>query len=796
MRKHFTYGLCLFGSILLFAGCGKSRPNYEIVQINDAETAVSCGFSLAGLSEDGFQIVNKDNTVYLLSPTDEGLERARSYLEYRLTTDDGNITLTSGEQYADNALHIKEAVYIGDTSLTEYTLVYNDKKLQAAADELAFYISQTGCGELPVLEASEAEEVTYSIQLSLDNSPAAEEHKLSIQDGIVSISGADEAAVLDGVHLFLDTYLGWIKTGQEDAHISNTASVLHIPCHVEEKEPWIEEREAIVTLWNINYSRGMYLNTSTSLKNNIIDFSEDQLYEYVKMLKACGFTGIQVTDMCSAWAGAGGYENVHDKLRILADAAHSLDMKFTLWVWGSEFTGYGWVDNSVTYSFEGYNFAYENPDVIATFDKYYSIYAELADCTDRVIAHYYDPGNLEQSEDIAYFAGMLRDKFTAINPDIDFGVSCWVDVFNKNTFVSALGNDITLYEGGHHDNVEDYVGFRNSTAALGCRLGTWAWNTCEMEIDQMAQLNFNLDIIQSTYQTAREYDSIMKPSYWSEMDSYHVLNVFSLYCAGQLLIDPDMEPETLLRDVAWSAVGDEYAADFAEILLLIQDARSGNSWNTYWWNDEAYVLTSPDYPAEDILNRCNTYIPVMQEMIDKNIEANTLPLPLSLKEVLQLMLPHLEQIKAFAEFRIGLAKLETAYSQGASPETLSADLTAIATPIPEYNCIIGAWGQNEARAQQDLIKEFCNRTGIPRPVNATYDMNAKNRIYSYFVTCQKGKNEPVYLYFPYYQYGLAYGADETYTYVKEMAEEGILIMDAEWNGACLADWENYSHHFN
>ena len=92
--------------------------------------------------------------------------------------------------------------------------------------------------------------------------------------------------------------------------------------------------------------------------------------------------------------------------------------------------------------------------------------------------------------------------------------------------------------------------------------------------EQLAQMNFNMEIIRNVYQTAREYDYIAKPTYWSEMDSYHVLNVFSLFCAGQLLQDPDMPSEELYEMISVAAVGPEYAADFAEMLSIIQDARS------------------------------------------------------------------------------------------------------------------------------------------------------------------------------------------------------------------------------
>ena len=85
-------------------------------------------------------------------------------------------------------------------------------------------------------------------------------------------------------------------------------------------------------------------------------------------------------------------------------------MKFTLWVWGSEFADCGWVDREEIYSGVNRRPSFENPAALDFFSKYYDIYAELADCCDRVIGHYYDPGNLHSAEEIAYYAKMLKNS--------------------------------------------------------------------------------------------------------------------------------------------------------------------------------------------------------------------------------------------------------------------------------------------------------------------------------------------------------------------------------------------------
>lgn len=756
--------------------------------------AESCGFSLQGLEDKGFLIVHQGNTLYLLSKSQEGLRRACFQLVYGLTDEDGTLLLALDQRYTDVGSEVYNEILIDDTPIGNYSVALSGDVPISLGWDFIYYISQA-CGSLPAFGSADTDSPLFRLQL--DASLPEGSYRLEGSGGSITITGAEADGLTEGIRQFANTYLGWKFTGTDREALSGFSRDIRISSEIySEENPWMEEREAIITLWNVNYSRGIFLNNSTSLKNDIMSFSEEQLYEYVKMLKYCGFTGIQVTDMCSAWAGAGGYEYVHERLRILADAAHSLDMKFTLWVWGAEFTGYGWVDNSVTYSSEGYEFAYENPEVVAAFEKYYSIYAELADCCDRVIAHYYDPGQLTHSEDVAYFARMLAEKFRAVNPDVDFGISCWIDYFDKNEFIRQLGNNITLYENGHHDDLNDYVDFRGFCAANGCRLGTWAWNTCEMEIDQLAQMNFNPHIIRSVYQSAMQYDEIMKPEYWSEMDSYHVLNVFSLYCAGQLLIDPSRQPEELTYEVALAAVGSEYADAFADILKLIEDARSGESWDTYWWGSESYILKSDDYPAEDILARCERLIPLLQEMIDSELQANTLPLPLELTDVLQLIMPHLRQIEAYAEFRIGFGQAGELLAAGADPEEIQLKINSISTPISEYNTVTGAWGQIEARAQQELIYDFCTENNLDVPLDATFERERKFRIYSEFIMNQKGKQYPVYHYAPHYQNGAAYGNETTIRLVNELVEEGLLTLDETTYGVCLTDWEHYAYAFN
>ncbi|MCX4305972.1 MAG: hypothetical protein OSJ69_09235 [Acetatifactor sp.] len=756
-----------------------------------SEEAENLGFPLQGIGNTGFRITHYGNTVYLLSPSTEGLQRACYYLVFRLADENGRLLLALDENYTDIGFSVKEDILIGNNSLNDYSLICDEALPSSLNQDLAYYINQA-CGALP--GSSEDQNGSSYIRLLTDETLPADSCRITASDGNISISGADEKSLSRGICQFANTYLGWMYAGTDREALSGDSSPLHIPSEIRVPEnPWIEERGTSITLWKVNFNRGVFYNTATSLKNDILSFSDEQLYEYVRMLKFCGFTDVQATDMCAAWASAGDYKYVHERLRILADAAHSLDMKFTLWVWGTAFTGFGWADSTAVYTPGDYDYAYQNPDVLATFEKYYSIYSELADCCDRLIMHVYDPGFLAQSEDVAFFAKMLYDKFKGINPQIDFGINCMHDAYDKKQYLNAIGNDITFYAGAEFMDTSALRTFANNT---GCRLGAMAWNNCEMELDQLAQMNYNPHIIQSVYLDSKQYDNIMKPQYWAEMDCYHILNVFSLYCAGQMLIDPSRDPEELTYEIAVAAVGTEYADAFADILVLIEDARTGKSWDTFWWSSDNYILKSDAYPAEEILARSEQALSVLQEMIDADLEANTLPLPLKLREVLQLIQPHIRQIRDFARFRIGLHEAEDMVAEGLSKDAVQAQIDSISTPVSEYNTVIGLWGQVEARAQQELLLAFCRENDLEMPVDATFDYERKFRIYSQFIMDQKGKKEIVYHYAPYYQYNLAYDPEVTNRLAMELVEEGLFSVDEATGALYLTDWEHYSYSFN
>lgn len=129
---------------------------------------------------------------------------------------------------------------------------------------------------------------------------------------------------------------------------------------------------------------------------------------------------------------------------------------------------------------------------------------------------------------------------------------------------------------------------------------------------------------------------------------------------------------------------------------------------------------------------------------------------------------------------------------GADAVLLINRLTEIAEPIRSYNTVVGCWGQVEARAQHEMVTDFCRRADIEVPQNGTFRANRKLHIYMQLVTFQLGKKEPHCE--TTYQWGVAYG-EETAELIDELVEEGLLIRNED-GSYYLADWENYIYHFN
>lgn len=543
--------------------------------------------------------------------------------------------------------------------------------------------------------------------------------------------------------------------------------------HFTESNPWIKERETILCGWKPDYNRGRINNMNMNLSVDWYSFSNRQIKEYARMLKACGFTGVQITDDCSHWCWYNNYEPCHDKMKVLAQALREEGMKVTLWVWAAEFVGYGWVDHTVRYTAKNGGKAYDDPEVFATFNKYYDIYAEFAPYVDRLILHFFDPGELTDIYDIVHFAKLIEGKFRAVNPDIEMGIDTWSCPSDYPKQLIEAGLEGYMLMEVHDWSREKRRAYREGVKKLGSKLGVWSWYLADMEIDQSAWMVVNAKVEKDVYnRVRREGDDIMVPEYWSEMDSYHVMNMFSLYCAGHLLINPDDDPDRLVHDIAYKVYGEKYGKIVETALQVIQDARSGSTWEEYWWTYPPKF--EPIYDPKDIVKRASESLAEMKTVAaDKNITTD-FPLPITPSLLAELTLPHLEQIMHYAQFLVDLEGLEKMLRDGASKEALYNELDRIWMPIRDYNTIIGVWGQRESRVQTMIVADFCKRAGIEHPRKALFDYTMKKRYYEYYVAvCKLAGRDTIWK--GSYEASLPFPSEED-RILRELEKDGLITI--------------------
>jgi hypothetical protein len=547
--------------------------------------------------------------------------------------------------------------------------------------------------------------------------------------------------------------------------------------------------------WKPDYIRGYINNMFVNLTVDFYSMSDRMLRDYARMIRSFGYTGVQMTDACTHWRWFDSYEPDHDRKIEFCKACHAEGLKTSLWVWAANFRGNGWSDPDVVYEAKDGGSAYDDPDVFACFSRYYDIYAELAPYYDRLILHFFDPGHLSRYDDIFRFCRLIEDKFRAKNPDIRMGVDTWGCPSDFPTkLVEAGFGDYMLMElpflpnWGRPGRREE---FRRGVKALGCELGVWSWYTADIEVDQSARWIVNPRVIKDVYTRVREQgDHVMVPSYWSEMDSYHILNLFSLYCAGRLLIDPERDPEELLSEIAHKIYGDRYGDKVLYVLRFAEDARAGDKWETYWWNNphEPGVVID-DFAA--MAERAEKAFEYISEVAADRDLTTSQPLPVTPAKLAMLMQAHIDQLRRYMRFRADFEELEKLRESGAGADVLTAELKRIWKPVPDFNCLVGVWGQPERRVQLYMVWDFCRRTGLEMPLGGITLYTLKKHYYEYLCNrCKVYETDTVGR--KYYEGGLPYGFLND-RILSELEADGLITL-LEDGKVRLNDSETYTRY--
>lgn len=480
------------------------------------------------------------------------------------------------------------------------------------------------------------------------------------------------------------------------------------------EKPWIAEREWALCGWAPKHVRGVFANPHADNRMNVFLYSDRQLADYASMYDWFGFSGVQLLETVYSYGVMGSPEAFQDRERKLARTAHQNGQTVSLWVWAAEFSRYNWVDRDMVYEPREGMTAFDDPRVRQGFEKYYNQYAQLAPDVDRLIGHFYDPGRLTNRQDVFQYMKLLEAKFRARNPRVQMAMDSWaagpdyLDALVANGFGDYLLLEMSmphLFKPGQRERLHE------DANRLGLKLGVWGWYSTEYETDQLASMYVNAKILKQFYrQMQTGVDRTHPITYWSEMEAHHLNNIYSMYAAAQLLWNPDRDPDDILAEITYAIWGPKNGPAILDALQLIQDTRSGPNWETYWWTLPGYRLGDED-PERD-LRRAHDAIRRLSRMETVAAFVPQIPLPFPPATLVQLMLPHLKQIRAFAEFRVELRNITERVARGLGGGDLAGELSRAWRPIPEYNTWIGVFGQPEARMQEILIRKVAGQAGV------------------------------------------------------------------------------------
>ena len=479
------------------------------------------------------------------------------------------------------------------------------------------------------------------------------------------------------------------------------------------EKPWIPQREYTVAGWGPQLVRGVFTNPNADSHFDIWRYTDEQLEQYVNMFDWFGYSGCQIGEACVSYVLTGSPEATQARNRKFFQAASRNGQQRTYSLWAAQFNDYGWEDPTVTYTPAEGHTAYDDPKVRATFEKYYNIYARMAPYIDRLIAQFYDAGSLTDRQDVFKYMKLLEKKFHAVNPKIAMAINSWatppkfLDEFTQQGFKDIMLLELSMpYQPGQREHIHELA------KKKGWPIGMWSWYRTGMESDQYSAMFVNAKILKHFFQEIKNGICKIQPfDYWSEMESHHLNNIYSHYVAGALLWNPELDPQALLSEVSDCIWGPRNGPKVCQVLNFIQDMRSGEDWyRDFWWDNPQHKFGT-DNPAEDA-RRGAEALAILKGLKTDEKYVPKFPLPFPPETFIDLMIPQVEQIRLFAEFRVRMDKIRAAAKEGADQGRLTAMLTEAWKPVPEFDTWIGMYGQIECRMQYKMVHQLADELKI------------------------------------------------------------------------------------
>ena len=397
-----------------------------------------------------------------------------------------------------------------------------------------------------------------------------------------------------------------------------------------------------------------------------------RLRRYIDLLREFGFNSVQLSDLWENYESSGWQISpraFRAKLRAIADYAHSRDMKTTLFVWGT-----GPVDIQANRGRMDDWRGWEKlcpciKGAMPGLRRHYASQAALAPHFDHVMTHWADPGGCQGGECTYETALKLHNEILAAfrreNSTIRSTFSLWFfgatavpgcenwsgyKGFSDILDAGILPEDVGFAQGGRFDLAE-----AKAVAKAGRRLGVWAWYLADNEI--CPSLHVHTNVMRDYFSNLPREASRLTD--WHTIDANsHILNLASLYVAGQLLKDPYCDPDSALADFCEFAFGPKIGAEVCVAFRAVARTRCQSDYKRLQAPLDgvpisSYLRDENEAPLKHRRIALKALETMRRLRPDAGYKSPLEPL-VTVDFLLKALRAHLKQIAAFAEFRASL----------------------------------------------------------------------------------------------------------------------------------------------
>lgn len=388
-----------------------------------------------------------------------------------------------------------------------------------------------------------------------------------------------------------------------------------------------------------------------------------QLEAYVDMLNAFGYNSIQIHDLWENYkmGKLADPQTWRKKVLHVFKYARQLGMRTTLFVWGN--SPYDYRDGRHYRNANWYD--PKQREILERYHDYQA--AEYAPHIDHVLTHWGDPGGCLEGPNTIETAQEIHNaivgKFKAKNQKVEDSFSLWA--LNSDDYGKWKGykDETTILDSGilpqetmlalgarYHDRAAKAI------VNAGRKVGVWIWYLADHEIRPSLHVHHRR-IGQYFNNLPSGAGDLLE---WHSMESNsHTLNVWNLYVAAQLMINPKLDADDLLCEFVEKAFGKENREGVLNALNAIAFTRCVKDYD-YGFVEKVFdgIPNIPAYSVPVGENHPDTDLGMLKEALKglekvsiRNLHTPEFPMVISPQALVQEIGVHLQSMVSLAHFR-------------------------------------------------------------------------------------------------------------------------------------------------